>query len=398
MTQLASFENLHQIGEVVDALLAGCRHHAGSDVRREDEIAHGIAGDRSERIVRPQRLIGEAVDSAAVELAVMQRRQQIVFVDDAGRAAMRKIGAALHLREECATDALVVLGQVRQEAGNEVALPCKFIARDVREAKVGLDRLRQRMALRIDHPAAEALQPPRQLGADFAEAQDADRALVEGVDLSPLRPVEGEVVLATALGRKVPVAGLVRDVDQFPQALRQRQHLQDKMLGDKDTGAHRHEADGHASPFRGRRIDVPDLRSETLDQLELFAGGDHIGIDRPSALADKEIHIRQQGNDLVLDRRAAHDDVEDVRRGVERGLLMELAAIGDEQGPLFWHCPQGSMSVEDPLVIDQALPNRAFFRLRRMVRVGGGRKAAEPHQTCHQQHPRLGGGQVASAD
>ena len=68
----------------------------------------------------------------------MQRRQQIVFVDDAGRAAMRKIGAALHLREECATDALVVLGQVRQEAGNEVAVPPKFVARDVREAKLGL--------------------------------------------------------------------------------------------------------------------------------------------------------------------------------------------------------------------------------------------------------------------
>ena len=400
MTDRLAFQHPHDIREIRDALLAADGNRAGGHMRRQDQIVRRHPRHRHHGIVRAQRFVGVAIDRAAAELAVGQRAQHVVLDHDARSAAMGEIGAALHLREEIATDGLIVFRQVRQQTADIVAAPRQFLARDVGQAEVLLHRTRQRAALGIKHLAAEALEPARQLGADLAEAKNADRALIKPVDLRPLRPVESKIVFVATLRRHAPVAGLVGDVDQLADMFAEAQHLHQHMFGHQHAGPHRHRRHRNAGFLRRREIDVPALRPEPLDQPQLLAGRDEIGVDHAGPLADQEFTIRQQGQHLVLARRAAHDDIELGRGRLERHALMHLAAIRQEQC-LVAHRrvrPVDSVRVEDFLIVGEFLADRIQFGLGRLVGIGRRRQRAEFHQAGHQQQPRLGRGEIAAAD
>ena len=169
-------------------------------MRCHDEVICRIACDRNQRIVRAQRLVGEAIDGGTAKLTVAQGINHVTFVDDSRRAAMNEMSAPLHQGEKCPIDALIVFGQIRQKTGNEIALPCQLVARNMRQSEIGLHLFRQPMPLRIKHATTKALQAARELGTDLAETQDADCALLNAVDPFPARPVESEIVLVTALG------------------------------------------------------------------------------------------------------------------------------------------------------------------------------------------------------
>jgi len=56
------------------------------------------------------------------------------------------------------------------------------------------------------------------------------------------------------------------------------------------------------------------------------------------------------------------------------------------------------MRIEHGLILSELGADRLALGCGRPVRIGGGRRTTEPHQTCHQQQARLGRGQVAAAD
>ena len=59
------------------------------------------------------------------------------------------------------------------------------------------------------------------------------------------------------------------------------------------------------------------LRPEPLDQPQIVAGSDDIGVNLPTALGDQELLAGQQRDDLVLGWRAAQRHIELGGRGIQ---------------------------------------------------------------------------------
>ena len=109
------------------------------------------------------------------------------------------------------------------------------------------------------------------------------------------------------------------------------------MLGHADAAYHRQAADWDAGGARRLEVDVVRLRPEPLDQPQIVTRSDDIGVNLAAALGDQELLAGQQRDDLVLGWRAAQRHIELGGRCVQRGLLMPLAAVGDEQGGMCGH-------------------------------------------------------------
>ena len=202
--------------------------------------------------------------------------------------------------------------------------------RGVVHAQLRLGGGRQGVALVVEHRAVHAAQPPRQLRADLAHAQDAHRGAAERGQAAPARPVVGEGVLV-ALARLAPVGRRPSHLDQIGQPPGQRQHQHQGVLGHVVAVVDRPVADRDARLFRRDQVNVVRLRAEPLDQPQPLARPDHLGIHCAAALADHKLDSGQQSQDLIPRRQVAHHDLEIRGSCRYRRLLMPGRPLGDKE-------------------------------------------------------------------
>ena len=109
------------------------------------------------------------------------------------------------------------------------------------------------------------------------------------------------------------------------------------MLGHQHARPHRLVA--HRDPGLPRRVEVnvPRLRAEALDEAQVAPGGDQLGINAADSLCDEDFHLRQELQDFVARRIAPDGDLQFGRRRFEGGLLVTLAALGEEQHAMTGH-------------------------------------------------------------
>lgn len=172
---------------------------------------------------------------------------------------------------------------------------------------------------------------------DFAESDDADGGLEEVADILAAGPVGGKVVFVTFFWREAPIGGFVGDADHFSDATGEGEHLEDAVLGDPDAGTDGHVADGDVRFLGGLEVYIVGAGTEALDEAEVFAGGDDVGIYFAGAFGDEEFFAWEQADDFFFGGSAAHGDFKFGWGGLESGLLVAFSSLGDEKDGMFRH-------------------------------------------------------------
>ena len=323
-------ETAHDVIVVLASLDGVGGRGAGGRVRRQHQVSLGRTSHRQERAICCDRLEGECIHGCAVQMARCAGFGERFVDHDAAAAATDKDGPRLHPREEVPAQRLLGLREERHQHADVVALRHQVFGRGEPDIQLAFGFGRQRIALVVEDLAAEPLQPPRQLGADLAEAENTHCDAPQPSDVLPPAPVVSEVVLVAPLGRLAIVVGAQSDIHRLAQLLGARQHLEHHVFGHADATQHRQITHRNSRGTRRRQVDIVRLRAEPLDHPQVFARPDDVRVDFPRALGDQEFLAGQERQDLLLGRRTHHRDLEFSRRGSQRSLLVPLPAMRDE--------------------------------------------------------------------
>ena len=138
-----------------------------------------------------------------------------------------------------------------------------------------------------DHPEPDRLGHVRQLGADVAVADDAERPAAE---------------LVAAAGRLVPDA-VVHPLGLLDQPAGQRDDLAEHQLDDAAGVGERRVEDGDAALGRAGQVDLVGADAEAPDRQEVLPGVEHLGGDLGVGADPEQGHARQGVGELVAGER-----------------------------------------------------------------------------------------------
>ena len=264
-----------------------------------------------QRVVGRGRLLLEDVEGGARDAARLDRAGQRQLVDEPAAGAVDEARARLEARQ------LRLAEQVARVAGE------RRVDRDevgARQELVELDRLHAQalggLACQVgvvgDHVHAEADGPPRDLGPDPAEAEDAQH-LAEQLDA-----LQAAFLPAPRLQREVGGGESAGHREQEPH----------RVLGDRGGVPARCVHDDHAPLGRGVHVDRVDAGAGPADDLQARAGRDHRAGHLGGAADDETLVLADARGQVALAQRAHHLDVEAVL--AERVDADRLQAVGDE--------------------------------------------------------------------
>ncbi len=225
-------------------------------MRRDDDVVVAL-----EQRVVGDRLGREDVERRAGDLAGVERVLERLVDQQLAAGAVDDPHAVAHLRERLGVQPAARLGRLRQVDGDEVGLAVDVAARlglldaELAEALGGDERVEG------EHAHAEALGAGGDELADAAEAEDAERLLVD-LDAAELRAL--------------PLAGGEAGV-RLRDVARQRQHQRDGVLRGGDDVRLRRVGDD--DPALGGRLDVDvvDPDAGAADDLEVVGAADQVG-------------------------------------------------------------------------------------------------------------------------
>ena len=263
----------HMSARSLSALKRGCAAMCG--------LITTLSNVNSSSSLRPGRLV-ERIEREAAEPARFQRLDQGRAVDELGARNVDQHRAGLHLRELGAADQPARRGRGRQVRHHPVALGQESFKRHVGDVERALLCLGQARALVIERAHAECRRPHRDLAADLAEPDDADRRFVEHAHAGNARPVG--IGRVPAVERLVRIAGRGKLLDADPahhavELLGEREHQRERHLR---AGAIDAPADGQKldAPRRaGGVVDVARQRAEFLHDREIGAGRELLAPD-----------------------------------------------------------------------------------------------------------------------
>jgi hypothetical protein len=235
-------------------------------------------------------LLREHVDRCACDLARSQRLDERFLVDELTACGVDDSHAVAHRRDRVSIDHTVRLRRQRQVERQEVRARERVLPRGALDAELAEPVGRDEGVVR-DHLHSEPECAPRDLLADPAEAEDADRLLRE-LDPSPLRPLP-----AAALERCV----CLRDV------ARKGNEQTDGVLGGRDDVRLGRIRDDDPAAGRGVDVDVVHTHSGAADDLHRVRLVDEIGRQLGRRPDDDRVVAT---DDLVQGRVAIHVDVE----------------------------------------------------------------------------------------
>ena len=221
----------------------------GGEVRRDDDVV-----ELEQRAV--VRLLREDVERGAGELAGAQRLDERLLVDQLAARGVDQARAVVHLRDRLRRSTTAArLGRERQvqreEVGRREHVSGRLDALDAElaEAVVGDERVVG------DDAHAEADRAARDLLADAAEAEHAERLAVE-LDAAP--------------GLALPAALLQRGV-RLRDVARERDQQADRVLGGRDDRRLGRVRDDDPAPRRRLDVDVVDTHAGAADHLQAVA-------------------------------------------------------------------------------------------------------------------------------
>ena len=313
-------------GEGGDHLLGGLDARAvlrlgggGAEVRRDDDV--GVAVEQ--RVVR-DRLGREDVERRAGDLARVQRVLERRVVDELAARAVDHADAVAALRERLRVQEALRLRRAREVDGEEVGLGVDLggggrgLGAELAEA------LRADEGVVGDDAHAERLRPRRDQLADPAEAEHAQRLLI---DLHPAEP------------RPLPPAGRQRRM-RLRHVARQRQHQRDRVL------RRRHDVRlrriGHDDPALGRRrhVDVVHADPRAPDHAQPAGALDDVGGDLRRRADQQAVVVADAVGELLAREVEGHVDLEPLAQQVDPG-VGDL--LGDEDTAGFGeHGAQGT--------------------------------------------------------
>ena len=96
-------------------------------------------------------------------------------------------------------------------------------------------------------------------------------------------PIIAELLVA-ASRRRPPIVAVLSNLHLLAQAFDQAEHLQDHVLGDQHAHGNGEKTDGNAGAARSLQINIPRLNAQPLDQPQVLAGGDHVGVNHARPL------------------------------------------------------------------------------------------------------------------
>ena len=161
-----------------------------------------------------------------------------------------------------------IAGQLRNDP---VAFSEEFVERrvgDVERALLGRGEL---AALGVEHAHAKGGRALRDLAADLAEPDDAERRLVQHAHAADARPVRIRRVAAVEGLKMITELGERLDADAPGQPRRHlglRQHQTDRMLGAGDVGAPPQRQDRDAAGGGGVGVDIAQAHAIFLHHLQ----------------------------------------------------------------------------------------------------------------------------------
>ncbi len=307
-------------GERGDHLLGGLDAGAvlglggrGAEVRGDDDVVVAV-----EQRVVGDRLGREDVERGAGDLAGVERVLERLVDQQLAAGAVDDADAVLHLGERLGVEPAARLGRLGQVDGDEVGLAVDVGARlgllgpELAEAFGGDERVVG------EHAHAEALRAGGDELADAAEAEHAERLLVD-LDAAELR--------ALPLVRGEAGVGL-RDV------ARQREHQRDGVLGGGDDVGLGRVGDDDAALGGGLHVDVVDADAGAPDHAQVVGAADQVrgqlrrrADQDPVVVADALRELLVGPVDADVDRKAlaqhVHAGVGDLLLDEDLVLLLE---------------------------------------------------------------------------
>jgi hypothetical protein len=227
-----------------------------AEVRRDDDVL-----ERQQLLVGG-RLGDENVEPSAGDLARDERLVEGVFVDEAAARDVDDVGGRLHELELIGRDHAGRLGRLRHVDGDEVGLLQQLVERDELHAEL-LGAGRRDVGVVGDDVDAERLQTRRDERADAAEADDAERLLIE---------------LGARVLRALPLPLRQRGV-RGGNVAGEAQDVADGQFGGRDDVGCRGVHDHDTGRGRGLDVDVVEPDTGARDDLERRSGLDRLGID-----------------------------------------------------------------------------------------------------------------------
>ncbi len=246
----------------------------------------------------------EDVDRGGSDLAGVERVDQRVVVDQLAARGVHDPHAVLHLRDRRGVDHAARLGVRRQVQRQEIGAlehPVEGVALDAEllEALGGDERVVG------EHAHLEADRAPRDLLADPAEAEHAERLLGE-LDAAPLRALPAALLERGMRLRNVACEGN----EQADRVLGRRDDVRLGRVGDDDS-ATRRRVD----------VDVVDPHSRAADHLQVRGLPDQLGGQ-----------LRRRAND---DRVVAVDDRREVALTVDVDVELGAQQVDTGRRDLF---------------------------------------------------------------
>ena len=206
------------------------------------------------------RLLLEHVEAGALDLALAERVDERLLIDDGTAGRVDEVRVLAHLLEAIRVDQVLRLVVERAVQRDDVGRLEQLVERHVLRTELGLDRGIRLAATRVDDLHAEGLGATRRRLADQAEADDAERlALDAGAEHVEHAPDPGglgadhALALAEAAGRH------------------QDQRHRDVGGGLRQHGRRVREPDSAAVLDR-LRVDVVEAHGDVRDHLQLRTG------------------------------------------------------------------------------------------------------------------------------
>ena len=197
------------------------------------------------------RLLGEHVDRRACDLAGLERVDQRRDVHELSARGVDDADAVAHLRDRAGVDRVACLVGQRQVQREELRALEHLVEGRALDAELA-EPLGGDERVIGDDLHLQAERPPRDLPADAAEAEHAER-LVGELDAAPLRALP-----ATGDERRVRLRDVARERDE--QA--------DRVLGRRDDVRLRRVRDDDPAPCRRIDVDVVDADARAADHLQ----------------------------------------------------------------------------------------------------------------------------------
>ena len=212
-----------------------------------------------ERVVGGRGFLVEHIEPGAENLALAQHFRERRLVDDGAAARIHQDSGRLHEGQLARADH-VARGIVQRDIQrDEVAGPQQFLEQPELDADRVLFVLGQATDIEVDDLHAEGAREPGDLLADRAEADNAERLVIEFVH---------------GRRRAIPAPASAAHARVLPDhTARDREHEHDCVLGDRDRISAAVVADGHAGRARGFDIDRVVTGAQELHELE-FAGAE----------------------------------------------------------------------------------------------------------------------------